>query len=189
VIGLLATIVILGLLTTHALSEPTARGSLKPLATPAGAAATPDMDLSRTDEPESRDATPQSGQRRSSLGTDLTCSDFATPGEAQLVLGADSSDPHGLDVDLDGIACEAPFVVPVDTSGAALDDRSARREERPAARDSPPPTVMPGQDVDCIDFDFQEEAQVVYDHIVGDPFNLDPSGDGFACSSLPARGD
>jgi hypothetical protein len=43
------------------------------------------------------------------------------------------------------------------------------------------------EDIDCIDFEFQEEAQVVYDEDPADPFNLDPNGDGFACSSLPLQ--
>ena len=37
---------------------------------------------------------------------DLDCPDFATQEEAQAELEADPSDPHGLDVDNDGIACE-----------------------------------------------------------------------------------
>lgn len=39
-------------------------------------------------------------------GDDLNCADFATQPEAQAVLDADPSDPHGLDADGDGIACE-----------------------------------------------------------------------------------
>lgn len=38
---------------------------------------------------------------------DLDCSDFATQGEAQAVYDADPTDPHGLDADDDGIACES----------------------------------------------------------------------------------
>jgi hypothetical protein len=106
---------------------------------------------------------------------DLTCSDFATQAEAQLALEADPSDPHGLDIDLDGVACEIPFVVPADTPTPADADRSAS------------PTPLEGQAVNCIDFAFQEDAQIVYDRIPGDPYNLDPSGDGFACASLPSR--
>jgi len=40
-----------------------------------------------------------------------------------------------------------------------------------------------------MDFAFQEDAQIVYDRIPGDPYNLDPSGDGFACASLPSRNE
>lgn len=37
---------------------------------------------------------------------DLNCSDFATQEEAQAEYQSDTSDPHGLDRDKDGIACE-----------------------------------------------------------------------------------
>lgn len=37
---------------------------------------------------------------------DLNCDDFATQEEAQAVYNQDPSDPHGLDADDDGIACE-----------------------------------------------------------------------------------
>jgi hypothetical protein len=37
---------------------------------------------------------------------DLDCSDFRTQEEAQAELRRDPSDPHGLDADDDGIACE-----------------------------------------------------------------------------------
>ncbi len=43
---------------------------------------------------------------RRSYGGDLDCSNFATRSEAQSVLGADRSDPHRLDGDGDGWACE-----------------------------------------------------------------------------------
>lgn len=37
---------------------------------------------------------------------DLNCSDFATQEEAQAEYERDTSDPHGLDRDKDGVACE-----------------------------------------------------------------------------------
>ena len=37
---------------------------------------------------------------------DVDCADFATQAEAQAVLNEDRSDPHGLDRDRDGMACE-----------------------------------------------------------------------------------
>jgi len=113
-------------------------------------------------------ASPQADTARSAEG-DLSCSDFASQAEAQAAFDADPSDPNGLDLDLDGVACETPFVVPAE----------------PAAT----PETPNGRAVNCIDFAFQEDAQVVYDRIPGDPYNLDPSGDGFACASLPSRDD
>ena len=52
------------------------------------------------------------------LAQDLDCSDFATQAEAQAVYNQDPSDPHGLDGDNDGIACEA---LPGGTPGSAGD--------------------------------------------------------------------
>ena len=108
-------------------------------------------------------ASPQPDAIRSDEN-DLTCGDFASQAEAQAAFDADPSDPHGLDLDLDGVACETPFVVTAAT-----------------------PEPLNGRAVNCIDFAFQEDAQVVYDRIPGDPYNLDPSGDGLACASLPSR--
>jgi hypothetical protein len=108
-------------------------------------------------------------------GDDLTCSDFASQSDAQAAFdAAGAGDPHGLDIDLDGVACETPFVAPPD------------EPTRVPAVASPAP--LDGRAVNCIDFAFQEDAQVIYDRIPGDPYNLDPSGDGFACASLPSRG-
>lgn len=45
---------------------------------------------------------------------DLNCDDFATQEEAQAELNADPSDPHGLDSDADGVACEG---LPAGTDG------------------------------------------------------------------------
>jgi len=107
---------------------------------------------------------------------DLTWGDFPSQAEAQAALDADPTEPHWLDLDLDGVACEIPFVT-------AADQTSAGDENRAAA--SPEPGQ--GLDVDCADFAFQDDAQVVYDRFPGDPYNLDPSGDGYACASLPSR--
>ena len=42
-------------------------------------------------------------------------------------------------------------------------------------------------DVDCKDFQFQEEAQAVLDATPGDPNHLDDDKDGIACESLAHR--
>ena len=114
-------------------------------------------------------------------GDDATCSDFVNQAAAQAALNDDPRDPHGLDLDLDGIACETPFVTPVVPTAlpTALPTASTTLPASPAALD--------GRDVNCVDFTFQEDAQVVFDRIAGDPYNLDPSGDGLACTSLPSR--
>lgn len=55
---------------------------------------------------------------------DLDCGDFATQGEAQAELDADPSDPHGLDADDDGVACE-DLPPGDDTDDGADDDVTA----------------------------------------------------------------
>ncbi|MEU0536675.1 excalibur calcium-binding domain-containing protein [Amycolatopsis tolypomycina] len=42
-------------------------------------------------------------------------------------------------------------------------------------------------DVDCKNFQYQEEAQDVLDATPGDPYNLDGDNNGIACESLPHR--
>lgn len=60
---------------------------------------------------------------------DLNCSDFSSVEEAQAELERDSTDPHGLDSDNDGLACEARF---------------PRRVAAP-----PPPPPAPRASTDC----------------------------------------
>jgi hypothetical protein len=55
------------------------------------------------------------------------------------------------------------------------------------------PGVAAAQDLyDCGDFEFQEDAQAVFDQDRSDPYRLDDltpgEGDGVACESLPRRG-
>jgi hypothetical protein len=44
------------------------------------------------------------------------------------------------------------------------------------------------RDLNCSDFQFQEDAQAVLDQDPSDPNNLDANNDGVACESLPRRG-
>src|SRR5215217_8713321 len=44
-------------------------------------------------------------------------------------------------------------------------------------------------DLDCADFQTQEEAQAVLDEDPADPNDLDPNQDGIACALLPSRED
>lgn len=48
---------------------------------------------------------------------DLDCADFGSQEEAQATLEADPSDPHRLDADNDGIACEDPNGTPPPPNG------------------------------------------------------------------------
>lgn len=60
---------------------------------------------------------------------DLDCSDFATQGEAQAQLEKDPTDPHGLDADGDGIACES-----LPAGGAPAEDDGDDSGQPPAGQ-------------------------------------------------------
>jgi Excalibur calcium-binding domain len=46
----------------------------------------------------------------------------------------------------------------------------------------------PAQDLNCANFQFQEDAQEVLNQDPSDPNNLDADNDGIACEELPSRG-
>ncbi len=115
-------------------------------------------------------------------GTDLDCSQFGTPGaspeeaqaQAQANLDANPSDLNGLDPDGDGVACEfeaspSGEVSFEDGTGFVTDVAA------PAPRND---------DLDCLDFASQAEAQAVLDADANDPNELDANGDGVACNEL-----
>ena len=122
----------------------------------------------------------------------VTCADFETQEEAQAAFDADPEGLADLDADDNGIACEELLDAGSDENTQAREDRQRNRrnqEEEPAPTEvvvDEPRTVRIEEDFDCVDFEFQEEAQEVYDEDRSDPYNLDPSGDGIACSSLPS---
>jgi LPXTG-motif cell wall-anchored protein len=61
---------------------------------------------------------------------DLDCADFATQEEAQAELERDRTDPHGLDRDGDGVACEAlPSGGPVNGDDGDGDDGGGQDQE------------------------------------------------------------
>ncbi len=121
----------------------------------------------------------------------VTCADFATQEDAQAAFDADPATLADLDADGNGIACEELLdVEPVEDDLTRAERRAQRNEdEEPADVEiviDEPAEPLVREDIDCIDFTFQEEAQRVYNQDVSDPYNLDPNGDGFACSSLPS---
>ncbi len=122
----------------------------------------------------------------------VTCADFETQEEAQAAFDADPEGLADLDADDNGIACEELLDPGADENTQAREDRQRNRrnqDEEPAPTEvvvDEPRTVRIEEDFDCVDFEFQEEAQEVYDEDPSDPYNLDPSGDGIACSSLPS---
>ena len=100
--------------------------------------------------------------------TDLDCRDFATQADAQAFFNATAGDPHGLDADKDGKACEAAEVA--------------------AATAAPTGGSQPFVDKDCGDFTYQEDAQALFNSSAGDPHRLDDDNDGIACEPLPKGG-
>jgi hypothetical protein len=124
--------------------------------------------------------------------TAVTCADFETAEDAQAEFDADPEGLAGLDADGNGIACEELLDSGSDENTQTREDRQRNRrnqDEEPAPTEvvvDEPRTVRIKEDFDCVDFEFQEEAQLVYDEDRTDPYNLDPSGDGIACSSLPS---
>ena len=105
---------------------------------------------------------------------DRDCADFASWAEAQALYeeaGGPASDPHSLDPDGDGVACE----------------RLREAEERASGQETPAAASSSGGDRDCADFATWEEAQAFYEESGGpasDPHWLDPDEDGVACESL-----
>ena len=111
-------------------------------------------------------------------GSDRICDEFATWWEAQnffYAAGGPANDPHGLDGNADGVACQS-------LPDAPEDDPSS----------STPPTETSPEDgfVDrnCSDFETWQEAQDFFLSEGGpeeDPHRLDGNSDGIACESLP----
>jgi hypothetical protein len=145
-----------------------------------------------------RRAARQQGEDGQATGDEtaaVTCADFGTAEDAQAAFDADPEGLADLDADGNGIACEE-LQEPTPEADAAAGTQPARerRRNRQNQDEEPVPTevvidepkpVRIQEDFDCVDFEFQEEAQEVYDQDPSDPYNLDPSGDGVACSSLP----
>ena len=81
-------------------------------------------------------AVPMSG---AALAQDLDCSAFATQEEAQAEFTANPGDPHSLDDDNDGIACETlPSGYPEGGEEALEQEVEANRDEGPTVSDGAP---------------------------------------------------
>ena len=73
------------------------------------------------------------------LAQDLDCSNFATQEDAQAEFAANPGDPHGLDDDNDGIACETlPSGYPEGGEEALEQEVEANRDESPTVSDGVP---------------------------------------------------
>jgi hypothetical protein len=145
----------------------------------------------RTARQQDEEATPTEEETAA-----VTCDDFETAEDAQAAFDADPEGLTALDADGNGIACEElqeseATAEPSEDAQARQERRRNRRnqDEEPAPTEvvvDEPRTVRIEEDFDCVDFEFQEDAQDVLDEDPSDPYNLDPSGDGIACSSLPS---
>ena len=103
-------------------------------------------------------------------GGDRDCLDFPSQMAAQERLRSDPSDPYGLDIDDNGVACD---ILP-----APYDDPAQDLEPVGKARSS--------ADLDCEDFEYQQEAQMVYFQDESDPHDLDRGeGGSEVCPNLP----
>lgn len=96
---------------------------------------------------------------------DLDCIDFPSQKAAQAHLRGNPSDHNKLDLDNTGIACQ---IVPVPYKNVAS-DKTPVAEAKSAA------------DLNCDDFEYQQEAQMVYLRDQSDPNDLDDNDDGLAC--------
>lgn len=113
-------------------------------------------------------------------GEDLDCMDFPSQKAAQDHLRKDPSDPYKLDPERNGVACD---IRPTEYLDSTTDLAPVMRADS-------------GADLDCDDFEFQQEAQTVYFQDPSDPNGLDgPNekaeedkhfvGNGFACETTP----
>ncbi len=117
---------------------------------------------------------------------DRNCSDFDTWEDAQAfyeAAGGPGADPHGLDRDRNGIACES-------LPGAPGSATPTPESKAPTPTPGTANTVYDpdGPDRNCSDFDTWEDAQAFYEAEGGpetDRHRLDHDGDGVACESLP----
>lgn len=141
-----------------------------------------------------------SGIPLTGLAQDLDCADFATQGDAQATLNADPSDPHRLDGDGNGMACEslpgggsssASSTQPGDgdINDPVIDTPSgdeANDESVPLPSGESAGSVLPQSSATCADYDAWEWAQSVFESDPQAYGTLDPDGDGRACPELPS---
>jgi len=137
----------------------------------------------------------QDGQATPDATPAKTCADFNTAEKAQAAFDKNPEGLANLDADGNGIACEELIESDTEPEPTATPEPGKKRQG--SRRNQPneptptevvidePKTVRIQEDFDCVDFEFQEDAQEVLDQDRSDPYNLDPSGDGVACSSLP----
>ncbi|GAA4900588.1 excalibur calcium-binding domain-containing protein [Actinomycetospora succinea] len=124
---------------------------------------------------------------------DKNCDDFTYQEDAQDFFDTTTGDPHDLDRDGDGVACQRLPHRPVSEDLGLTDDSTSSsgsgsshatpvRSESSSTGSST--RTAPSQDRDCADFSSQAEAQAVLDDDPSDPERLDADDDGVACESF-----
>lgn len=119
------------------------------------------------------------------INSDCNCSDFSTQEEAQAVLNAFPNDPHRLDGDSDGIACESLPSQAI-ASGSGLNERAVFPQPQITPQPSPSqPAVINNPNIANLPT-CNVKAGSVYD---GDTLRLNCSGQElkirFACIDAP----
>lgn len=109
---------------------------------------------------------------------DLDCGHFQFQEDAQAVLDKDRSDPHGLDRDKNGIACET-----LPKRGSGPTKTSTPTVPPVVTETKPAPSSAKSADKDCADFPSQAAAQAELKRNPSDPYKLDGDHDGYACES------
>lgn len=147
-------------------SKPSATPAPTPVPTPQTSTTTPTVLPTLTPTPEPQDT--------------HNCSDFSTWREAQSFFeseGGTGSDPHNLDGNDDGVACQS-------LPGAPGSKSTSKSPSNP----TPTPASESQDTHNCSDFSTWQEAQSFFESEGGpgfDPHNLDGNDDGIVCQSLP----
>jgi len=114
---------------------------------------------------------------------DKDCRDFGSWEAAQAELKKDPSDPHNLDDDNDGEACEdLPRRPGNSATPPSTTKPDAPKSSAPAAAPAKLPAAKAG-DKDCADYSTQAAAQAALTANPSDPNGLDADSDGYACES------
>ena len=167
---------------TPAATPASGTPSATPAATPASGTPT------STPETAPTPGTPTATPTPRTASPDRNCSDFDTWAEAQAFYeaeGGPETDPHRLDHDGDGIACESlPGAPKSPTATPAVEST----DPKPTPGTTNTVYDPDGPDRNCSDFDTWADAQAFYEAGGGpetDPHGLDRDRNGIACESLP----
>ncbi|MFC5142157.1 excalibur calcium-binding domain-containing protein [Actinomycetospora rhizophila] len=131
---------------------------------------------------------PGAGMALAAGAGDKNCDDFTYQEDAQDFFDTTAGDPHDLDRNDDGVACES-----LPSRGSASEELGLTDDSTSSSGSTSSTThgtsnssstwTWPTQDRDCADFSSRAEAQAVLDDDPSDPERLDADDDGIACES------